>query len=262
MDLSNCVNLTTIEDGAFAGSTESLSTINLQGCSKLKYVGDGAFCPDYVNEMSVNLSGCTALQYIGDSFYSYVTSGVFTKNITINFAELTELTYIGEAFSGASLIDVDLSNCTKLTEIGNYAFAHTSFTSLTLPDSLLVIGSGAFNSCEFQDGFMLTIPDSVRLIGYGFLANAYGDFGIRMKSQNATFYYTSIEDAYSRLYQALQDGVAFSSLGIDANTMQVAASDSTTGIEEFTQDEIWETDASGDSYYREGEYYSALLYRD
>ena len=54
-----------------------------------------------------------------------------------------------------------------VTSIGSYAFMYnSSFTTLTLPSTIVTIGDGAFAGCNGFTGDLL-IPDAVTTIGYG-----------------------------------------------------------------------------------------------
>ena len=164
LDLSNCTNLTTVEDGAFSG--ESLSYVNLSGCTKLSYLGDNAFNVAYVTE----------------------------RQIDIDFTTLTNLTYLGDRiFANVKNISVvDLSNCTKLTHIGDNAFESSSISSITFPDnlnsSLVYIGAWAFCGCGSLTS--IELPSTVELIGAGVFENS-ALTSISFSGPDTYWYYTT-----------------------------------------------------------------------
>lgn len=73
------------------------------------------------------------------------------------------------AFNGSDLRYVTFGDKSKLTSIGDNAFALAGFTSINIPDSVTSIGAGAFRLCIHLES--VTIPDSVTSIGYAAFAD-------------------------------------------------------------------------------------------
>lgn len=193
-----CSNLTTVTlneglleigDYAFAAQTSeayadeadsSLETVNLP--STLTTMGDGIFAYDHAlknvnfaaNSQITSLpgttfEGCTGLESITlpaslteisgrirDS-YGLQGRGLFeslTALRTVNFEEGSKLTTIGNyAFAGSGLESIIIPN--SVTTIGEYAFAYsdpygtgTMLTTITIPRTVTSIGTQAFTRCE------------------------------------------------------------------------------------------------------------------
>ncbi len=117
INLSDCKNLTTIDDEAFA-SCEKLETVTLP--ASLKSIDSQAFllC---ICLASINLSNCTSLTTIDD-----------------------------EAFAGCThLTSINLSGCTNLNTIGGGAFYNCyKLETVKLPANLTTIGEDAFQNCS------------------------------------------------------------------------------------------------------------------
>jgi hypothetical protein len=81
----------------------------------------------------------------------------------IEFSENSKLTIIGEyAFADSKLKSITIPN--SVTTIGSYAFYYcTSLTEIHIPNSVTTIGSYAFNYCQSLPS--ITIPNSVTTIG-------------------------------------------------------------------------------------------------
>ena len=96
-----------------------------------------------------------------------------TVILTIRDPDITTIGDINLAFERGreapfveckSLLRVDIKGCTKLTSVGNFAFAGcTSLTSVAFPDSLTQIGDGAFQECSSLTSVVL--PDSLTQLG-------------------------------------------------------------------------------------------------
>jgi len=119
LDLSNCVNLTSIGEDAFNGC-ESLKELDLSKCTNLTSIGENAFRRCEKLE-SIDLSAfADKLEKIEESTFHGCES---LK--TLDLSNCTNITSIAwGAFSGcSSLKTLDLSNCTNLTSIGESAFS-------------------------------------------------------------------------------------------------------------------------------------------
>ena len=94
-------------------------------------------------------------------------SGTSPHDITVIGAITTDtISAIKTALTNNSnkKINLDLSETTGLTSIGQYAFKGcSSLTSMTIPDSVTEIGNQAFSGCSSLTS--VTIPDSVTSIG-------------------------------------------------------------------------------------------------
>ncbi len=84
----------------------------------------------------------------------YVTKVILLSNIT---SIPDEAFYCCEKLS-----NIDLSRCTSLNTIGEFAFAFTGLTEITIPDSVTTISDAAFLFTILTE---IAIPDSVTTIG-------------------------------------------------------------------------------------------------
>ena len=134
----NDANITTIAAGAFSGASKITSVY----LPSVQYVGDYAF------------SDC----------------------ISLNSVTLGSLKQIGEYAFNHTAISVLPRLDPSLTVIGNYAFAETMLTSVTIADGM-TIGTGAFHSCKQLK--TVVIGDNVTVGDYAFctdnLSNIYID---------------------------------------------------------------------------------------
>ncbi len=83
-----------------------------------------------------------------------------------------QVTYIGDqCFSDANMKTMDLTRCTKLVKINQYAFSSSNWTlqELILPLSLKEIEIMAFNACKLDS---LAIPENCSVIGEGAFARS------------------------------------------------------------------------------------------
>lgn len=82
----------------------------------------------------------------------------FAKKLeSVSFAEGSQLSYMGgSVFNGCeSLVNLDLSNVTKLKTIGNSCFNQTKIKSFTFPESIESAGTGMFWQCaELTDIYL------------------------------------------------------------------------------------------------------------
>ena len=80
-----------------------------------------------------------------------------------------------------SLKEVDMVGCSRLREIGDYAFMNTALIKIILPDCLEEIGRGVFKKCSMLQEVL--IPQSVKKIG----KEAFKNVGTERKL-GTTFY--------------------------------------------------------------------------
>lgn len=148
--------------GAFY-NRDDITSITLP--ASITTIGDYAFT-ECSNLAHIDLSNCTSLTSIGASAFQYCSSlesitlpasletiGVNAfQNCTtlsqVDFSNCSSLTSInGRAFAYcSSLAELDLSGCTSLETIREYAFQNnTSLTTVAFPASLTMIGRYAFD---------------------------------------------------------------------------------------------------------------------
>ena len=166
-NLENCTHLTSIGNSVFESCTnltsiyfpDSVTTLHADGyqfyqCSSLKT----ARLSDNITTLPRCLfQHCTSLTSVNmpKALVTLVNDFCYnTKVTTLDLSDCTNLTTIGEyAFRGCySLTTVgDLSKCTKLTTIGDYAFTDRNKIkgSLTLPTSVTKIGTEAFRNVGY-----------------------------------------------------------------------------------------------------------------
>ena len=163
VDFSACTN--TLDIGSYAFDDDE-ALIQVIFPSRLTSIGDGAFYG--CNRLtSVDFSTCEETLNIGGSAFEYtaITSVVFPKGLksvgkwafdscedlkTVDFSACKELVSIeANAFSECGLTEVNLSVCSKLTSIGEYAFCkNQALTKVVFPTSLSTLGESAFYQCS------------------------------------------------------------------------------------------------------------------
>lgn len=190
VDLSN---VTEIGASAFRGCS-AIPSVVFKDSSEV-IIGESAFgsC-ESIEELDIPVGnadhlgahafdGCTSLgkvtlqdglTYLSNSLFQQVGTKVsggaefYVKNNGTAGKLPSQITYIGNGcFQGAFLKKLDLSSCTKLTEIRDGAFSasaqfNRTESGLTLPASLLKIGEDAFNMCKLD---RLVIPEKCADIG-------------------------------------------------------------------------------------------------
>ncbi len=162
LDLSNCTDLSTINDWAFYkhGNSNSIKTINLAGLSKLTNIGKYSFCNTYCEK--IILTGCSKLSQINkEAFFHHD----FTE---IDLSGLSSLRVIGNrAFCGRAnnLHSINFTGCTSLSIISKNAFYTDDPNDiLKTPDlspciSLTYIGENAFGvGINPHDNLVLPTP--------------------------------------------------------------------------------------------------------
>lgn len=186
--------LKALEKVIFEGEIESIGSNAFGGCEKLesvelgkvKSMGNGVFinCPSL---KSLKIEGDENLVLSSNTVASWGTNwpgaapletfelGAGTINFNLNGKKDT----LKEVKLGDGVKDIPnyfLSGCTKLetleigngiTKIGNHAFEHTNITSITIPDSVTVIGKQAFNRCTSLKEVNISKNSKLETIGDG-----------------------------------------------------------------------------------------------
>jgi hypothetical protein len=152
LDLSYCINLATIGEGAFFGTITSL---NLSNCTSLTTIENRAFFHCGID--SLDFSDCINLETIGK--YAFHESNSIKY---INFSNCSGLTTIGEyAFYGGHITSLDFSACINLKTIGSHAFSGSSLSNVTFGESSFIrsIGGYAFESWNNSLDYIL-LPEN------------------------------------------------------------------------------------------------------
>ena len=186
--------LKALEEVIFEGEIESIGSNAFGGCEKLesvelgkvKSMGNGVFinCPSL---KSLKIEGDENLVLSSNTVASWGTNwpgaapletfelGAGTINFNLNGKKDT----LKEVKLGDGVKDIPdyfLSGCTKLetleigngiTKIGNHAFEQTDITSITIPDSVTVIGKQAFNRCTSLKEVNISKNSKLETIGDG-----------------------------------------------------------------------------------------------
>ena len=186
--------LKALEEVIFKGEIESIGSNAFGGCEKLesvelgkvKSMGNGVFinCPSL---KSLKIEGDENLVLSSNTVASWGTNwpgaapletfelGAGTINFNLNGKKDT----LKEVKLGDGVKDIPdyfLSGCTKLetleigngiTKIGNHAFEQTNITSITIPDSVTVIGKQAFNRCTSLTEVNISKNSKLETIGDG-----------------------------------------------------------------------------------------------
>lgn len=176
-----------------------LTSIIFEKNSQLTTLPDAVFIIDYdlsatdsskvFNSVSsVEFGANSALQTIDLAFYgaTNLTSLQLPASLTtigsdcfsycyalsyVSFEANSKLTSIGEnAFAYSGLTSISLQNCTSLTSIGNGAFSNVStLKSVIFPSTMEIIGNKAFLNCGLTS---LNLPSSIKTVGsYAFQNN-------------------------------------------------------------------------------------------
>lgn len=150
--------VSSIGDGAFNDNLNLESTLTIP--PKIKYIGNDAFnnCPNLKGVIDLPNS----VEYIGNNAFNEcdILSGI------ISIPSNDKLKSIGSrAFRQTSITgDLDLTLTENITSVGGGAFEGTNITGLTLSDSLTSVEDSTFSTCYHLSG-TLTVPDSVTIIG-------------------------------------------------------------------------------------------------
>ena len=135
VDLSSCVNLTTIVNGCF--DYGAVSDIDFSNCVSLTTIGSNAFYNCALN--SLDLSDCVSLTNIADS--AFKSSGDLT---TVQLPE-TIVSIGSYAFESTRVSTINIPD--SVVSIGDSAFYNTCLTSIALSSALTTIEKSAFNGC-------------------------------------------------------------------------------------------------------------------
>lgn len=167
LDLSNCIDLETIEYNAFSNCSQ-LTNVDLSGCSNLKLIENSVF-QDCEVLSTINFSNCTSLKILeADVFWRCrsLSSIVLTDNIPLekigsdsfrfceqlssfDFSKLSQLKIIGSQAFYSSGLQGDISFTSPLEQLGERAFAYTPITSIDLSNSTFtVFPAEAFVDCH------------------------------------------------------------------------------------------------------------------
>ncbi|PTM23290.1 hypothetical protein DA798_04325 [Lactobacillus sp. PFC-70] len=170
-------NIQTIGVNAFAAN-HGLASLTFAPNSQLLSVGEGAFIYDgalaeVVFPDSVTTIGKNA--FLSDTGLTQVTFGAGLTSIgdqaftyddqltTADFTRATQLKTIGTGAFEYTGLHQALTLPTSVTTIGDFAFAGSQLTDLTLNEGLLTIGESAFSYNHLNQ--TLTIPKSVQTVG-------------------------------------------------------------------------------------------------
>ena len=150
-----------IGSSAFSGVT--IATINFN--ANLENVTSGLFNNAQVDIINIGANVKNIPAYFLTAAYHnghYVKKVYFMPNSQIE--EIVDNAFTATNSTSSGLTEVDLSNCTSLTSIGDDAFSYCyGLTSITLPSRLTSIGTDAFYGCSGLTS--ITLPSSLTSIG-------------------------------------------------------------------------------------------------
>lgn len=145
-----------IGDFAFNGCS-SLEEIVLPSKDRIKHIGQGTFrkcgfstfdgiSPISIGESAFELSKATSIDL---SKVSTLGRNAFSQSALSESVDIANLTTLpdGAFYKCNQMTDVILSP--NLTSIGNYAFGYTNLSTVELPQSLIYMGDGAFDTTPF-----------------------------------------------------------------------------------------------------------------
>ena len=170
-------NIQTIGVNAFAAN-HGLASLTFAPNSQLLSIGEGAFIYDGALAEVVFPDSLTTIgknAFLSDIGLTQVTFGAGLTSIgdqaftyddqltTADFTRATQLKTIGTGAFEYTGLHQALTLPTSVTTIGDFAFAGSQLTDLTLNEGLLTIGESAFSYNHLNK--TLTIPKSVQTVG-------------------------------------------------------------------------------------------------
>ncbi|QIA08165.1 leucine-rich repeat protein [Draconibacterium halophilum] len=158
LNLTNCVALSHIEDDAFYDNAIT-SNLDLSDCPQLTTIGDNAFA--YSSIPSIDFSNCSLLEYIGE--YAFEENSISSLDLT----NCNKLIFIGsDAFSSNSLTNFQLPVITgyeneKWRDNNGNTFAGNEIVSdfstfysfpkyYTITDDDVVVENSTITSCSYN----------------------------------------------------------------------------------------------------------------
>ncbi|WP_400146052.1 leucine-rich repeat protein [Candidatus Methanarcanum hacksteinii] len=158
--------------------------------STLSTIGDGAFIGILGNRATVAEVIGEKINGIGSN--THIKKIIFRSNdqlSAIPFSCFAGIGVTGSAKSQGTLLQLDLSELTNLTSIGDYAFQYAGMDiggEIKLPENVRTIGRGCFYEFVFTGDF--TIPASVEEIGdYAFIGPSASSYEkINISSENGS----------------------------------------------------------------------------
>ncbi len=173
----------TIEENAFAydnTTTRNVFTFDRQSDKSVldRYASD--FKSKYIKDVSKQNYFPESLKTIGDGAFRYDKSSKSGLGGSLVFGK--NLVSVGEAaFENTRVSGVKFDNAN--TEIGAYAFANTSISSVSLPENIKILKEGVFLRCSINNEVVL--PKSVETIETGaFAGNNRTSFKISINEES------------------------------------------------------------------------------
>jgi hypothetical protein len=149
------IPVTTIGANAFKDNTLITEFVIFDGITA---IGNNAFLNSTLRW--ININECTTIGSIGTGAFQGTALQSMVTNWPAGKVKRIPNTAFRDSNLRGALVIPD-----GVTEIGDYAFAGTQITSVTLPGSVTRIGANAFNGCTQLIG--VTIPRSVTSISFG-----------------------------------------------------------------------------------------------
>lgn len=163
LNLSGCTLLKSIGKEAFRST--ALESLDVSSCTRLLLLGEGAF-EDALDGASLDVSACP-LRVLARKVFE--CSQMQTLRLPPTLRSIDEMA----VRFGGSLLSLDLSACSLLAHIGPYAFGNCEkLADVNLSDCtrLVEIGRGAFTESPLA---RLALPKGLKTIGAYAFATAY-----------------------------------------------------------------------------------------